>query len=82
MTLDTFHNARYWKDYKKYILTPIVALETKHVIALVQRMKTRAITPVDIRELFDTLLKIQIEYKSGPSWYEAYSKLYEQWIKS
>ena len=81
-TIDAFHKARYWKDFKTSIPTPIVALETKHVIALLQRMRTHQITAVDIQQLITMLLDIQVWHENGPSWYEAYTKLFEQWLYS
>ena len=81
-TVDAFHKARYWKDFKASIPTPIVALETKHVIALLQRMRTHQITAIDIQQLLTMLLDIQIWHENGPSWYEAYTKLFEQWLYS
>ncbi len=79
-TVDAFHNAQYWRDFKKAVSTPIVALETKHMIALVQCMKTKEITASDIQQLLDTLLAIQRMHTNGPSWYEAYIKVFEQWL--
>jgi len=81
-TVDAFHKARYWKDFKRSISTPIIALETKHVLALLHCIRTREITATDIQKLLETLLAIQIWHDNGPSWYEAYTELFEQWLRS
>ncbi len=81
-TVDAFHKARYWTDFKKSIPTPIIALETQHVLALLRYMRTHQITTVDIQKLLTMLLDIQIWHDNGPAWYEAYIKLFEQWLRS
>ncbi len=79
-TSDAFHNARYWRDRRAYVATPVIALEIKQIIALIQHMKQHPVAVTDIREIFESILSLQKSYESGPSWFEAYSTLYEQWL--
>jgi AlwI restriction endonuclease len=79
-TSDAFHNARYWRDRRTFVNTPIISLEIKQIIGLIQLMKHRPVTVKDIRTLFDTILSLQKNFESGPAWYEAYSTLYEKWL--
>jgi AlwI restriction endonuclease len=79
-TSDAFHNARYWRDRRTFIATPIVALEIKQILALIQRMKQYPVTVADIRGLLENILSLQRNFESGPSWFEAYSTFYEHWL--
>jgi hypothetical protein len=79
-TSDAFHNARYWRDRRTFIATPVVALEIKQILALIQRMKQYPVTVAGIRELLENILSLQRNFESGPSWFEAYSTLYEHWL--
>lgn len=79
-TADAFHQARYWRNKRDYVSTPVVALEIDQVIALVHRMQEQPVTAADIRALLENFLKLQDAYEHGPAWYEAYSRLYEQWV--
>ena len=81
-TADAFHHARYWRNRREYFSTPIVALEIEQIIALVKLMQLRPISPASIRELLDSVLQLQDRYSHGPGWYEAYSRLYVQWVNS
>jgi hypothetical protein len=38
-TADAFHYARYWRNRRDYVPTPIVALEIEQIIALVKHMQ-------------------------------------------
>jgi hypothetical protein len=80
-TIDAFHNARYWKNYEKYIITPIVALEIKQLLKLVACLKYHSVSIADVRKLLDTILDMQKEFDNGPDWYNAYSRFYERWLK-
>jgi hypothetical protein len=80
-TIDAFHNARYWKNYEKYIITPIVALEIKQLLKLVACLKYHSVSIADVRKLLDTILDMQKEFNNGPDWYNAYSRFYERWLK-
>lgn len=79
-TIDAFHKARYWRNFKNCVSTPVVALEIRHVLQLIEQVKTRSITSADLRELLDRILQLQDAYSHGPGWYEAYSQVYEQWV--
>ena len=81
-TADAFHQARYWRNRRDYISTPVIALEINQVIALVQRIQQQPVTAADIRVLLDRILQLQQTHPHGPAWYEAYSALYEQWVTS
>ncbi|MGH2494715.1 MAG: AlwI family type II restriction endonuclease [Ktedonobacteraceae bacterium] len=81
-TADAFHHARYWRNRKQHVDTPVVALEIEQIIALVQRIRQQPVTSTAIRELLDSILQMQDTYLYGPDWYEAYSELYEQWIST
>src|SRR5579875_1056479 len=80
-TIDAFHNARYWKNYKEYSITPIVAFEIKQLLKLVAYLKYHSVPIADVRKLLDTILNMQKEFNNGPDWYNAYSRFYEQWLK-
>lgn len=80
-TVDAFHHARYWKNWTTSTKTPIVALEIRHIIQLVQRMKTHPVAYGDIRELFKHIIELQQVHPHGPAWYKAYSQYYEEWVK-
>jgi hypothetical protein len=80
-TIDAFHNARYWKNYKEYSITPIVAFEIKQLLKLVAYLKYHSVPIADVRKLLDTILNMQKEFDNGPDWYNAYSRFYEQWLK-
>ena len=79
-TADAFHNARYWRDQRAYVATPIIALEIKQMIALIQHMKHHPVAIVNIRKLFEDILNLQSSFENGPSWFEAYSTLYKHWL--
>jgi len=79
-TIDAFYKARFWKSFKKPITTPIVALEIEQVLQLIELIKMQGLTVVNFRELLDRILELQDAYPNGPTWYEAYSALYERWI--
>lgn len=81
-TSDAFHNARYWRDWRTFVDTPIIALNIKQVIALIQRMRIFPVTVAEIRELFESILKLQKNFENGPAWHEAYSIFYEKWLAS
>jgi hypothetical protein len=81
-TIDAFHKARYWKNYRRFVSTPIVALEIKQVLKLIERIKMQNVTAASFRELLDFILQLQDTYADGPAWYEEYCKLYEQWVNS
>jgi len=81
-TVDAFYKARYWKNYKRSIPTPVVALEIEQVLQLIERIKKQRVTAADIRVLLDRILQLQQTHPHGPAWYEAYSALYEQWLTS
>lgn len=81
-TLDAFHKARYWRNFKTSVPTPVVALEIKHVLQLIERVKMQNVTAISFRKLLDTILHLQDAYSHGPAWYEEYCKLYEQWVNS
>jgi hypothetical protein len=81
-TSDAFHNARYWRDWRTFVDTPIIALNIKQVIALIQRMRIFPVTVAEIRELFESILKLQKNFENGPAWHEAYSSFYEKWLAS
>ncbi len=81
-TIDAFHKARYWKNYRRFVSTPIVALEIKQVLKLIERIKMQNVTVASFRELLDLILQLQDTYTDGPEWYEEYCKLYEQWVNS
>ncbi len=81
-TSDAFHNARYWRDWRTPVDTPIIALNIKQVIALIQRMRIFPVTVAEIRELFEGILKLQKNFENGPAWYEAYVSFYERWLAS
>jgi hypothetical protein len=81
-TVDAFHHARYWKTFERPVSTPIVALEIGQVLLLLDRMKSQKVSAADIRTLLDRILQMQEAYQDGPSWYKAYSALYEQWLRS
>jgi hypothetical protein len=81
-TADTFHKARYWKDWRDSVPTPVIAFEIEQILALIKRMKERPITVNGLRRLFDTILSLQAAHESGPSWFEAYSSLYNDWLLS
>lgn len=80
-TIDAFHNPRYWKNYEKYIITPIIALEIKQLLKLVACLKYHSVPIADVRKLLDTILDMQKEFNNGPDWYNAYSRFYERWLK-
>jgi len=77
-TIDAFYKARYWKSYKKSVLTPIVALEIEQVLQLLELIKIQGMTVVHFRELLDRILELQDAHPNGPAWYEAYSDLYNK----
>jgi AlwI restriction endonuclease len=79
-TIDAFHKARYWRNFKGFVPTPVVALEIQQVLQLIEQVKSRSITAADLRELLDSILHLQDSYPHGPAWYEAYSQVYEQWV--
>lgn len=81
-TIDAFYKARYWKNYRSFVSTPVVALEIEHVLKLIERIKMQGVTAANFRELLDRILQLQDTYQHGPAWYEEYCKLYEQWVKS
>ncbi|HYT34687.1 MAG TPA: AlwI family type II restriction endonuclease, partial [Ktedonobacteraceae bacterium] len=81
-TSDAFHHARYWRDRRTYVDTPVIALEIKQVIALIKRMRVYPMTVAGVRELFESILSLQRNFESGPSWYEAYTSFYETWLAS
>lgn len=79
-TAHAFYKARYWRDWKSApVSTPVVALETKQVLTLIQRMKKQQLTITDLREMFNSILELQNTCEDGPAWYKAYSELYESW---
>jgi AlwI restriction endonuclease len=80
-TAYAFHHARYWRNWRYSVPTPIVALRIKDMIELVRHMKSHPVTSVDIRQLLDSILNLQDTHPNGPSWYEAYSKTYESWLR-
>jgi hypothetical protein len=43
-------------------------------------MKQYPVTVAGIRELLENILSLQRNFESGPSWFEAYSTLYEHWL--
>ena len=75
-----FHHARYWRNKKVHVTTPIVTLEIEQVIALVRHIQQQPITPLDIRNLLYHILQLQDTCQYGPAWYEAYSVLFEKWV--
>ena len=79
-TIDAFYKALYWKSFKKSVSTPIVALEIEQVLQLIELIKLQGVTVVNFRELLDRILELQDAFPNGPTWYEAYSALYERWI--
>lgn len=82
-TANAFHKARYWRDWKtSAIPTPVIALETKQVLALIQRMRSQPVSVAELRGMLDGVLALQDQYQDGPSWYKAYSALYETWSNS
>lgn len=81
-TADAFHHARYWRNRRESVATPVVALEIEQVIVLVQRIRQQSVTSATIRELLESILRIQDAHPHGPAWYEAYSVLYEQWVST
>ncbi len=82
-TVNAFHNARYWRDWRTSpVVTPVVALETSQVIALIERMYSKPLKIVGFKELLIRILELQDKYEDGLSWYKAYSELYEAWSKS
>jgi hypothetical protein len=84
-TADAFHKARYWpsKEWNTPVATPVVALEINQILALIRRMQTQGmITPSDIQTLLDDILATQDDYESGPAWFKAYSKHYENWCNN
>jgi len=80
-TIDAFHNARYWKNYEEYSITPIVAFEIKQILKLVACLKYHSVPIADVRKLLDTILDMQKKFNNGPDWYNAYSRFYERWLK-
>jgi AlwI restriction endonuclease len=82
-TANAFHKAQYWRNWRtEPVPTPVVALETKQVIALVQCVKSQSVGLADIKQLLIDILSLQDAYQDGPSWYNAYSELYETWRES
>lgn len=81
-TVDAFYQARYWRNWTTAVDTPIVALEMKHIMALIQRMKTHTVAYTDILELFRHILELQKAHPHGPAWYKAYCQYYDEWVKS
>lgn len=84
-TADAFHKARYWpsKEWKTPVATPVVALEIDQILALISLMQTQGmLTPSDIRTLLDNILEMQEDYESGPEWFKAYSKYYDNWCNA
>lgn len=81
-TIDAFHKARYWKNFKRSVPTPIVTLEIEQVLQLINRIRMQSIAAADIRALFENILQLQDSYPDGPAWYEGYCKLYEQWVST
>jgi hypothetical protein len=81
-TVDTFHNARYWSNWRSSISTPIVALTIHDMIELVRIMKSHIVKSDDIRQLLEKILELQTAYADGPTWYKAYSSLYSSWLAS
>ena len=79
-TADAFHKARYWRDRKTYVQTPVIALEIGQVLKLIQVMRTRKIAIADFRLLLERMLQLQETSTHGPAWYEACSLLYEEWL--
>ncbi len=79
-TVDAFHNARYWASMKTNTATPVVALEIRQIIKLLECMKVQPISSADMRNFLDRVLQLQNVYTHGPAWYEAYSALYEHWL--
>lgn len=79
-TIHMFHKAQYWGNWTTSTPIPIVALEIKHIITLIQFMKIHSLTITDVRELFDHILNLQSDHPDGPSWYKAYIKVLEEWI--
>jgi len=81
-TIDAFHKARYWRNYKSFVPTPVVALDIKQMLKLIERMKAQSVTTINFRELLDCILQLQDTYPYGPEWYEEYCKVYEEWVNS
>ncbi len=82
-TIDAFHKARYWKNFEEDpVPTPVIALELKHVLQLLEYIKQQRVTITDIRWLLDNLLQLQEAYPHGPAWYKAYSRAYTEWVSS
>lgn len=80
-TIDAFYKARYWKNYRSFVSTPIVALEIEQVLKLIERIKMQELTASNFRKLLDTILELQDTYTHGPAWYEGYCELYKQWVE-
>lgn len=81
-TADAFHLARYWRNRKQHVATPVVALEIEQIIALVRRIRQHPVTATAIRDLLESIIQLQDRFSYGPEWYEAYSMLYEQWVST
>ena len=75
---EAFHHARYWRNSREFISTPVVALEIEQVLALVRRMQQQPITATDIRSLLDRILELRDSTPHGPAWYHEYCRLYDQ----
>jgi hypothetical protein len=78
-TADAFYNARYWKNWEDSISTPIVALEIDHILSLVRKMRRQSTSISDLRNLLDTILKLQGECDNGPAWVKKYIKHFNVW---
>lgn len=78
-TIDAFHRARYWKNWKNSIQTPVIAFEIEQILKLVKRMREAPIGIKNLRKIFDEILDLQATNENGPSWFEAYSTLYNDW---
>jgi hypothetical protein len=81
-TVDAFYKACYWRNFEDPVATPVIALELKHVLQLLEHIKQHRVAITDIQLLFDNLLQLQNVHPHGPAWYKAYSKIYEQWVST
>jgi AlwI restriction endonuclease len=81
-TINAFYKASYWKSFENSTTTPVIALELKQVLQLLEHIKLHRVTIDDIRLLLDRILQLQDTHPHGPAWYKAYSKTYEQWVST
>ncbi|GAC1565755.1 MAG: hypothetical protein NVS3B14_04560 [Ktedonobacteraceae bacterium] len=47
-----------------------------------QRMRQQPVSSAAFRDLLASILQLQDTYPNGPAWYEGYSALYKQWVRT